>query len=59
MKTLWQRVKRFLQDESGPTALEYACMAALVIATCILAIALLGQETNALHTRNASQLTGS
>ena len=46
-------VQRFLADESGPTAVEYAVMLALIIVVCIAAITTLG--TNAASTfSNAS-----
>jgi pilus assembly protein Flp/PilA len=35
---------RFLQDESGPTAVEYAVMLALIIVTCLSAIGFFGSE---------------
>jgi pilus assembly protein Flp/PilA len=39
---------RFLRDEDGPTAVEYAVMLALIIVVCITAITALG--TNASST---------
>jgi len=36
---------QFLHDESGPTAVEYAVMLALIIGTCIGAITIFGSET--------------
>ena len=36
------KVARFLTDESGPTAVEYAVMMALIIGLCITSIGLLG-----------------
>ncbi len=38
MRSLWI----FLRDESGPTAVEYAVMLALIIGVCIGAIGLFG-----------------
>jgi len=38
MRPLW----KFLRDESGPTAVEYAVMLALIIGVCIGAIGLFG-----------------
>ena len=38
MRPLWG----FLRDESGPTAVEYAVMLALIIGVCIGAIGLFG-----------------
>jgi pilus assembly protein Flp/PilA len=46
LKPVW----KFAQDESGPTAVEYAVMLALIIVVCIAAITLLG--TNARATFN-------
>lgn len=37
---------RFLRDESGPTAVEYAVMLALILVTCLGAIAAVGQSAN-------------
>ena len=39
-------VVRFLKDESGPTAVEYAVMLALIIVVCIAAIATLGSDAS-------------
>ena len=40
-------IKRFLVEEDGPTAVEYAVMLALITAVCIVAITTLGQNSNA------------
>jgi pilus assembly protein Flp/PilA len=37
---------RFLKNEDGPTAVEYAVMLALIIVVCIAAIATLGSNAN-------------
>jgi pilus assembly protein Flp/PilA len=36
------QILRFLQDESGPTAVEYAVMLALIIGTCIASVSIFG-----------------
>ena len=36
----------FLQNEDGPTAVEYAVMLALIIVVCITAITTLGTNAN-------------
>ena len=41
-----QSVVRFVKDEGGPTAVEYAVMLALIIVVCITAITTLGTTTN-------------
>jgi pilus assembly protein Flp/PilA len=37
---------RFLKNEDGPTAVEYAVMLALIIVVCLGAITTLGQNAN-------------
>ena len=37
---------KFLRNEDGPTAVEYAVMLALIIVVCIAAISLLGSNAN-------------
>jgi pilus assembly protein Flp/PilA len=41
-----QALRRFLQKEDGPTAVEYAVMLALIIVVCITAITTLGTNAN-------------
>ena len=48
MRKFSQTLVSFLKDESGPTAVEYAVMLALIIVVCITAITALG--TNASNT---------
>jgi pilus assembly protein Flp/PilA len=40
------RVVRFLRDDEGPTAVEYAVMLALIIVVCVAAITTLGTNAN-------------
>jgi pilus assembly protein Flp/PilA len=45
--TQWfARLGRFLREEDGPTAVEYAVMLALIIVVCITAITALGTNAN-------------
>jgi pilus assembly protein Flp/PilA len=46
MKRLASSLVNFVKDESGPTAVEYAVMLALIIVVCIAAITVLGQNAN-------------
>ena len=39
-------VRNLLENEDGPTAVEYAVMLALIIVVCIAAISLLGQNAD-------------
>ena len=47
MKTLAQKVQRFLVSEDGPTAVEYAVMLALIVIVCLTAIQAIGTNANA------------
>ena len=47
MRTIANRFVRFLRQEDGPTAVEYAVMLALIIVVCMAAIATLGSQANA------------
>ena len=49
------KIRRFLQSEDGPTAVEYAVMLALVITVCLISIQALGSATNT----SFSNLSGS
>lgn len=42
LKRLWV----FVQDEEGPTAVEYAVMLAFIIAICMASIGLVGQKSS-------------
>jgi len=46
MKKVVAGLKQFVMDESGPTAVEYAVMLALIIVVCITAITTLGTNAN-------------
>lgn len=39
-----QLILKFLRDESGPTAVEYAVMLALIIGTCLVSIGFFGSS---------------
>jgi len=41
-----QALVRFINNEDGPTAVEYAVMLALIIVVCITAITALGSNAN-------------
>ncbi|MDP1559843.1 MAG: hypothetical protein Q8M16_00415 [Pirellulaceae bacterium] len=42
MSMIQKHLIRFLRDESGPTAIEYAIMASLIVVVCATAIASIG-----------------
>ncbi len=49
-------VVRFLKNEDGPTAVEYAVMLALIIVVCITAITTLGTNANATFQQVGAQI---
>ena len=46
MKQWFISLQRFLRNEDGPTAVEYAVMLALIVVVCITAITALGTNAN-------------
>ena len=56
MKAVVQRAKEFLVSESGPTAVEYAVMLALIIVVAIVAIQLLGTTVRTMFNTIATEL---
>ena len=46
MRTFAQSLVHFVNNEDGPTAVEYAVMLALIIVVCITAITTLGSNAN-------------
>ena len=47
MRAFAQQMVKFLKQEDGPTAVEYAVMLALIIVVCLAAISTLGNNANA------------
>jgi len=44
---LWiSKVVRFLEQEDGPTAVEYAVMLSLIIVVCLVAVTTLGKNAS-------------
>ena len=42
-------VIRFVREEEGPTAVEYAVMLALILAVIIVSVAVIGTQTNTMY----------
>jgi pilus assembly protein Flp/PilA len=53
---LLSRIVRFLSEEDGPTAVEYAVMLALILVACVTAITTLGTTTSGSFSQVASTL---
>ena len=58
MRTIVHRCVRFLKQEDGPTAVEYAVMLALVIVVCLTAIGTLGSQANNTFSTTGNRLKG-
>ena len=56
IKSLSAKVQRFLADESGPTAVEYAVMLAMIIVGCISAILSTGDVQQAMFSNTATDM---
>ena len=56
MKSLAQKVQRFLVCEDGPTAVEYAVMLALIVIVCLTAISTVGTNTKSTFNKVASSI---
>lgn len=56
MTNFAKKIERFLVSEDGPTAVEYAIMAALVGVVVITGAGLLGTSLNSVFTRIQTKL---
>ncbi|CAN5888351.1 hypothetical protein BH23PLA1_BH23PLA1_04670 [soil metagenome] len=55
---MWREIiLRFLRDDSGPTAAEYAVMLTMIAITAILAIQSFGDTSAGYWGRNVSEIT--
>ncbi|MCE9547206.1 MAG: Flp family type IVb pilin [Planctomycetia bacterium] len=52
-----KHVARFLADEDGPTAVEYAVMLGLIMMACFSAVALVGTNTTASYTKSSTSIS--
>jgi pilus assembly protein Flp/PilA len=59
MKKFGNALVKFLKNEDGPTAVEYAVMLALIIVVCIAAITTLGTNANNTFTSVGTSIAGS
>jgi pilus assembly protein Flp/PilA len=46
LRKLGRHVKKFVRNDDGPTAVEYAVMLALIIVVCIGAVLALGKNSS-------------
>ena len=59
MRKFTQALVNFIGDESGPTAVEYAVMLALIIVVCISAGTTLGTNANNTFSYVGTKIGGS
>jgi pilus assembly protein Flp/PilA len=59
MRKFSEMLVKFVKDESGPTAVEYAVMLALIIVVCITAITTLGTNANNTFSYVGTKIAGS
>ena len=57
MNLIKKNLCAFLQDENGPTAVEYAVMVALIIVVSIAAITTLGTKVTSTFSTTATKIT--
>lgn len=54
---MYQAIRQFLEDESGPTAVEYAVMLALIVVACLSSVGMLANATGSSYDQSAGQLS--
>jgi len=55
---MYDRIQRFLREENGPTAVEYAVMLALIVAVCLVSINSMANATADSFDTSAAELAG-
>jgi pilus assembly protein Flp/PilA len=58
MNSIIRRFVRFMKQEDGPTAVEYAVMLALIIVVCIAAVTTLGNNSSRAFSSVSTKLPG-
>jgi pilus assembly protein Flp/PilA len=56
-RTAWRRICRFLSANDGPTAVEYGVMLMLILAVCITAVGLIGQQAQGSFSNSANSIS--
>jgi pilus assembly protein Flp/PilA len=51
-----RKIKKFLTNEDGPTAVEYAVMLALIVVVCLAAVRTIGTNANTQFQRVSQSL---
>lgn len=54
---VWQKTKRFLASEDGPTAVEYAVILALIVGVCLASIHALASATGSSFDKSGAAIS--
>lgn len=57
MKNLYSGIQRFIRDEEGVTAIEYALIASLIAVVIIVAVSTVGQDVNTTFQKIANAIS--
>lgn len=55
---MFHHLRKFLREEDGPTAVEYAVMLALIVAVCLVSINSMATQTANSFDTSAAELAG-
>ena len=53
----FDRLRKFLAEEDGPTAVEYAVMLAMIVGACVATVRVMSNATAASFDNTASQIS--
>ena len=53
-----ERIRKFLTDDSGPTAVEYAVMLAMIVGVCIASVNVLANGVGTSFQSSADEISG-
>jgi pilus assembly protein Flp/PilA len=56
MEQIITKLRRFLADEGGPTAVEYAVMLSLIVLVCLSAITTIGSKASSVFSKIANSI---
>lgn len=59
LASLRAKIGRFLKNEDGPTAVEYAVLLALIVTICLGSIDMVGSKSKSTYKRVGKALKGS
>ena len=57
-KNVWNAISRFLAEEDGSTAVEYAVMLGAILAVCIAAVTFMGNSNRESFEASSAAISG-